>query len=161
VDQLRFFFGEAESVFAVCGRTLICPDEFPSELPKYDTDDFSTALITFKSGVVAVFMAGVYLKQWTAWENKMLFGARDTRMEYGLLSHATIYGPGEDQKEVYQAFNNAGLDCDRTFIDAAISGDGSKILSPYSDAVKSLAFALATTESARTGKAVKVEDLLK
>ena len=46
--------------------------------------------------------------------------------------------------------------CDHTFIEAVITGDASKIRSPYEDAVKSVLFTLACNESMETGKPVKV-----
>jgi hypothetical protein len=52
-----------------------------------------------------------------------------------------------------------GTLCDKTFIDAVISGDPSKIRSPYADAVKTLAFVLACNESMETGQAVKVKEM--
>ncbi|MDI9469387.1 MAG: Gfo/Idh/MocA family oxidoreductase [Bacillota bacterium] len=52
--------------------------------------------------------------------------------------------------------NKAGILCDRTFIDAVISGDGSKIRSPYADALKSLEFTLACNRSMETGQPVKL-----
>ena len=58
---------------------------------------------------------------------------------------------------VYHEEGDAGVFCDRTFIEAAISGDGSKVRSPYRDAFKSLAFTMACNESMATGKPVKVE----
>ncbi len=51
----------------------------------------------------------------------------------------------------------AGDVCDRTFVDAVLSGDGSKIRSPYSDAVKTLAFVLACNQSMDTSLPVKIE----
>ncbi|MDI9498501.1 MAG: Gfo/Idh/MocA family oxidoreductase [Bacillota bacterium] len=53
--------------------------------------------------------------------------------------------------------NRAGILCDRTFIDAVISGDGSKIRSPYADALKSLEFTLACNRSMETGQRVKLD----
>ena len=49
-----------------------------------------------------------------------------------------------------------GMLCDRTFIDAVITGDGSKIRSPYADAYKTVMFALACNKSMETGLPVKV-----
>ena len=49
-----------------------------------------------------------------------------------------------------------GTICDRTFIDAVITGDPSKIRSPYSDAMKSVAFTLACNRSMETGEVVKL-----
>ncbi|MFR5072339.1 MAG: hypothetical protein ACLTDS_09510 [Bianqueaceae bacterium] len=57
---------------------------------------------------------------------------------------------------VYRQEGDSGLLCDRTFIDAVLSGDPSKIRSPYEDAVRSLAFTLACNESLDTGLPVKV-----
>ena len=46
--------------------------------------------------------------------------------------------------------------CDRTFVEAVLTGDASRIRSPYADAVKSLAFTLACNESMDTGLPVRV-----
>ena len=45
---------------------------------------------------------------------------------------------------------------DQAFLDAIISGDQSRVLSSYGDAMKTLAVTLAANESARTGVPVKV-----
>ncbi|MBP3292382.1 MAG: gfo/Idh/MocA family oxidoreductase, partial [Clostridia bacterium] len=58
---------------------------------------------------------------------------------------------------VYHQDGDAGVLCDRTFIEAVINGDGSKIRSPYADAFKSVSFTMACNESMATGKPVKVE----
>ena len=58
--------------------------------------------------------------------------------------------------ESFTQEGDAGLICDETFIDAVLSGDRSKIRSDYADAVKSLAFALACSESMETHQPVKV-----
>ena len=46
---------------------------------------------------------------------------------------------------------------DRTFLDAVLSGDASKVRSPYADAYKSVAFTIACNKSMETGMPVKVE----
>jgi hypothetical protein len=58
--------------------------------------------------------------------------------------------------EVTKSEVDFGLLCDRTFVDAAISGDPSKIRSPYADAYKSVAFTLACNRSMETGLPEKV-----
>jgi len=98
-------------------------------------------------------------------------------MDYRLITDLTLYGTEGDKAKglggvvagdgmqvtaagetgiVVETTNNCGLECDRTFIDAVISGDGSKIRSTYADAWKSTAFCLACTESMDTGLPVKV-----
>ena len=57
----------------------------------------------------------------------------------------------------YRETHDAGVLCDRTFIEAVISGDGSKIRSSYRDAFKSVAFTIACNKSMETGMPVKVE----
>ena len=49
---------------------------------------------------------------------------------------------------------SGGQDRDRVFIDAVKTGDRSEILSPYSDALKTLRLMLAASTSFQTGKAV-------
>ena len=56
----------------------------------------------------------------------------------------------------YKPEGDCGMLCDHTFIEAVITGDASKIRSPYEDAVKSVLFTLACNESMETGKPVKV-----
>ena len=56
----------------------------------------------------------------------------------------------------YKQDGDAGILCDRTFIDAVLTGDGSKIRSPYEDAVRTLEFTLACNQSMDTGLPVKI-----
>jgi len=52
----------------------------------------------------------------------------------------------------------AGDLCDRTFVDAVLTGDGSKILSPYADAVRTLEFVLACNASMEADAPIKIEN---
>ena len=49
---------------------------------------------------------------------------------------------------------------DRAFIDAVRTGDGSAILSSYSDSLKTLALTLAVNRSMETGEPVSPAELL-
>lgn len=175
LDILRYFLGEPDTVYSVASRGYISQDECPG----YLSDDLSTTLITFKSGVTATMMTGCYSLNGASWDSKMTFGGRSARMDYVLCGSTTVYGIAEEdiaaevagtvkgdgtqrRNENEQGIRtNSGVDfgvlCDRTFIDAAITGDGSKIRSPYADAYKSVMFALACNKSMATGLPVKVE----
>ena len=59
-----------------------------------------------------------------------------------------------NQAVEYKPEGDCGMLCDHTFIEAVITGDASKIRSPYEDAVKSVLFTLACNESMETGKPV-------
>ena len=162
MDMLRYLIGEAETVYSVPTRGFITA----SESPFFDTDDVSTTIITFKNGITATMMTGWYSLDDAAWDSKMTFGSRTSRLDYRLTSSVTVYGAklkaeGASQEKggkavLYKNSNNFGVECDRTFIDAVITGDPSKIRSPYADAMKSVALVLACNESMKTGQPIKL-----
>jgi predicted dehydrogenase len=155
VDMMRYFFGEAASVYAQCGRGLVCPGEFPDSLPQYDTDDFSNALITFKSGVVATIMSGCYVtdKGHSVRSGITMIG-RDKSMEYLLRDSVTVYTSKSQLR--YQPAIDQSIRHDRAFLDAVRAKDPSGVRSPYADAFKSLLIADAANRSMDTGLAVKL-----
>ena len=77
-------------------------------------------------------------------------------------SSGIIAGDGTQRKSdnevgvTVESREDFGLACDRTFLDAVFTGDPSRIRSPYADAYKSVAFAMACNESMETGLPVKV-----
>ncbi|MDR3148285.1 MAG: Gfo/Idh/MocA family oxidoreductase [Treponema sp.] len=175
MDMLRYLLStEPDTVYSVAGRGWISQEECPG----YFTDDLSTTLITFKNGVTATMMTGCYAKNAVAWESKMTFGTRDSRMDYVLCGSVTVYtegvpvttgksasvikGDGVQDKdsgehaEVTKSDVDFGLLCDRTFVDAALSGNAARIRSPYRDAYRSVAFTLACNRSMETGLPVQV-----
>ena len=177
-DILRYLLGEVDTVYSVARRGFITPAEWVG----YDTDDVTTTVMTFKNGLVCTMMTGCYSLNGASWDSKLTFGSRSARMDYTLCSNVKMYGV--DEKDVaaevegtvkgdgtqrrnenesgirFDSNVDYGTICDRTFIDAVISGDASKIRSPYSDAVKTLALVLACNESMDTGLPVKVSDKL-
>jgi predicted dehydrogenase len=179
MDMLRYLLGsEPETVYSVASRGYISQKECPG----YFTDDLSTTLITFKNGVTATMLTGCYAKNGVCWESKMTFGARESRMDYVLTQNVTVYTKGVktvtkgktagvvkgdgvqdkdsgEQKAVTKSEVDFGLLCDRTFVDAVLTGSGSKIRSPYSDAFKSVIFTLACNRSMELGLPVNIGDL--
>jgi predicted dehydrogenase len=176
MDMLRYLLGvEPDTVYSVAGRGWIGQKECPG----YFTDDVSTTLITFKNGVTATMITGCFAKNGVSWESKMTFGARDSRMDYVLGNTVTVYTEGKapaakgksasvikgdgvldkdagEHNEVTKSAVDYGMLCDRTFVDAAISGNAAKVRSPYADAYKSVVFTLACNRSMETGCPVKV-----
>jgi len=175
LDILRYFLGEPDTVYSVASRGTVTQEECPG----YFTDDLSTTLITFANGVTATMMTGCYSTNGASWDSKMTFGSREARMDYVLCSNVTQYGVDETDKAAeiagtikgdgtqHKSDSESGLKvttsvdfgtlCDRTFIDAVITGDASKIRSPYRDAYKSVVFALACNQSIESGLPVKVQ----
>ncbi len=175
MDMLRYLLKtEPDTVYSVASRGYITQEENPG----YFTDDLSTTLITFKNGITCTMMTGCYSLDGASWDSKMTFGSRSARMDYYLCTKTTMYGIDEQDKAAQVAGTIAGdgtqrkndnevgitvesqvdfgLVCDRTFVDAVLTGDPSKIRSPYADAYKSVAFTMACNESMKTGLPVKV-----
>ena len=179
MDMLRYLLGvEPDTVYSVAGRGYITQKECPG----YFTDDLSTTLITFKNGLTATMLTGCYAKNGVCWESKMTFGTRESRMDYVLCDKVTVYTKGEkpaakgktasvvkgdgvqdrdsgEHTEITKSNVDFGTLCDRTFIDAVLTGDPSKIRSPYTDAFKSVVFTLACNKSMDTGMPVVIGDL--
>lgn len=174
MDILRYFLGEVDTVYSVASRGIVTE----ADCKNYDTDDLSTTLITFKNGTTATMMTGCYSKNGASWDSKMTFGSLESRMDYRLVTDVRFYGVAAEDKAaavagvtvgdgtqrknenetgiVVKSSVDFGSICDRTFIDAVITGDGSKIRSPYADALKSVEFTLACNKSMETGMPVKL-----
>ncbi len=170
-DIIRYVFGEPDEVFTFGTRGFI------KGVPDYDTDDLSVTAVRFKNGALGIISTGCYAEKGAAFDSKITFSAADTRADLKILDSFVVYGEAKEKKQqeggfvisndgglassagettVYRQEGDAGILCDRTFIEAAISGDGSKIRSPYADALKSLEFTIACNESMATGKPVRV-----
>jgi len=170
-DIIRYIFDEPVEVFTYGTRGFV------TEVPDYDTDDLSTTVVKFRSGALGVISTGDYATKGASFDSKIVFSTRDKRCEHKIIGSTLIYGdkPAEQKTDgfvvsgdgglgaggneviEYKFAKDAGIECDRTFIEAVISGDGSKIRSPYADAFKSVAFTLACNKSMETGAPVKVE----
>lgn len=155
VDLLRYFFGEATQVYAQNGKGLVCPSELSKDLPAYDTDDFSTATITFESGVVANLMSGCFVtREGNAIRNGLTIIGRDKSMEYALRNNLTVYNAKGECK--YNRMSDQSEAHDRAFLDAVKKGDPAAVLSPYADAYKTLLLADAANRSMETGQVIKL-----
>lgn len=157
VDLLRYFFGEATQVYAQNGRGLVCPSELAhrKELPPYDNDDFSSALITFENGLIANLMSGCFVtREGNSIRNGLTIIGRDKSLEYLLRNSLTVYNAKGERK--YNKMSDQSEAHDRAFIDAVKKGDPAGVLSPYADALKSLLLADAANRSMETGQAIKL-----
>ncbi|HBL82243.1 MAG TPA: hypothetical protein DD391_06540 [Clostridiales bacterium] len=176
LDYIRYVLGEPETVFSMAARGFV------EAVDGYDTDDLSATVVRFENGALATIGTGCYAESGDAFDSKTVFSAKDKRGEMKLLDTFEIFG-GQQQEEneignlvvkgdgglssasknglVYQNEGDPGFLCDRTFLEAVLSRDQSKIRSTYSDALKTLAFGLACNKSMETALPVHVQDLLK
>lgn len=137
IDMMRYLVGEVSEVFAFQENRV---------LKEIDCPDVNAVSIKFENGAVGTITAA-----WAysgGWANTNVL---DILFDNSLLSWTTggaEVTPAPETPLVVEG----GQSIDRVFVDAVKSGDGSKIRSPYSDAVKSLAISLAANKSAKSGK---------
>jgi len=136
-DVCRYLFGEVKQVQSARRRGLV------KGIEKYDVDDASSTIMTFKSGLIGTFSTGCF----GPGAGDFNFYCPDsTKLVYSLGGNYTSSSPNMTIEG--KCANDYGQECDETFIDAvrgAIPAD--EILSPYSDACKTLALTLAINKS--------------
>lgn len=169
-DQLRWFFGEPAEVFCASGKGIVDPEAYG--VPGYNVDDYSSATMKFKNGVVANLFTACYFQSGAKAPSGMTIYGKDFTVEYGLRHTVTItdktgvrHWERANDELIFTDVDGkvtktpdteqTGLQ-DRAFIDAIKSGDPSGIRSNYRDALKSLKLTMACNESAATGKAINL-----
>lgn len=170
LDMIRYLFDEPDCVTTIGASGWVNKEAS-------DVEELTTTMIRFRNGALGVLSSGCYATEGASFDSNITFSARDKRAVHRILESLDIhekedFTPGEIAYFVtkgdgglsksakvtsYKQEGDAGLECDRTFIEAVISGDSSKIRSPYDDALKTHLFALACNESLETGQTVKLE----
>ena len=148
VEQTTHIFDLARFLIGSDGKTVhgVAASGSMTNIPNYDVDDISMVNIEFQNGTVANIVSSCAME-----------GYGRVQLEVfcrGLV--VTVGGANNFNRkgETEPLSSEGGQDRDRVFIDAIKSGDGSKILSSYSDALQTLRIMLAASTSFRTGKAV-------
>lgn len=121
-----------------------------THVENYDVDDISMVNIVFENGVVANITSACAMKGFGRVHLEVFCPGLVITLGGGGSPQINREGKAEEVEGV------PGLDRDRVFIDAVKAGDGSKILSPYSDALETHKITMAASKSFATGKAVDV-----
>lgn len=145
VDLLRFAAGEAREVYAVYEQRAMHR--------QYDTDvpDVGSVTIRLQSGALAnlsntcLLPDGVFQTGIAFYTDQGLWDWNMERLERTLPGGKKTVS--SDEGNPYAAENEA-------FIHAVRTGDTSRILSDYADALRTQEITVAALESARTGRAV-------
>ena len=145
IDMMRYMGGEVETVYAMQANRFLKETNCP---------DANSVALQFASGAVGSLTATwAYAGDWSN------ANVLDLLYEGELLnwnpSRVLVQEDGEwvDKTEPSPTI-------DEVFVDAVRSGDASSILSPYSDAVKTLAISLAANQSAQENKPIDITPLL-
>ena len=150
-DLARYIVGEPEVVWARATRGFV------RDMPGYDVEDASTVIVQFAGGTLGNLMTccasraavGVHLTI-VAMHHYVTFTGWD---------HAAIIRKSEIEEEHIAGEPNIFEIEDGAFIEAVASGNADLIRSPYSDALKTLAFCLAANKSIETGEPVRVDSI--
>lgn len=142
IDMMRYLIGEIDEVFAYQENRV---------LSEIDCPDSSAVTLKFKNGAV-----GTLTSYWAFdggdWSNANVI---DLLYEDQLMNwnggRVRIKENGEFVEKT-----EPSRSIDQVFVSAVRSNDNSKILSNYSDAVKTMAISIAANESGRTGKPISV-----
>ena len=150
VDLLRYLFGDFASVYAVSGQGVVDAEK---DCPGYDLEDYSTAVFTMKSGVVATLHSLCYLLSGgSALSNGLTIHGREQSIDYRLRNHVRFVSHGVEH--CYHRLNNQITDSDRAFFDAVKKADPAGVRSPYADALKTLDACFAANQSMASGKPI-------
>lgn len=145
IDMMRYMGGEVETVYAMQANRL---------LKETDCPDVNSVTLQFASGAVGSLTATwAYAGDWA---NANIL---DVLYEGELLN----WNPSrvlvqEDSEWIDKTEPSPTID--DVFVEAVRNGDASAILSPYSDAVKTLAISLAANQSAQENRPVDVASTL-
>ena len=142
IDMLRYLVGEVEEVYALQTNRV---------LKQIDCPDNNSLTLKFANGAIGSLTASWSYdsSDWShanvldiLYEDRLLQwdGGSVKLREDGEVVTKTAPGPGIDE----------------VFVNAVRNNEASLILSPYSDAVKSLAISLAANQSGQEGRPVKV-----
>ena len=168
-DLIRYILGEPSQVFTMGTRAFV------KGAPNYDTEDLSTTTIAFENGALGTVATGHLAENGACCDNNITFSAPDARLKHYIISKIQIYGEEAKQEEKdglvvsddgavaaakdyleIKDDGKAGERCDRTFVDAVLTGDPSKIRSPYGDAVRSLEFVMACNRSMEENQPIAI-----
>ncbi len=145
IDMMRYMGGEVETVYAMQANRF---------LKETDCPDANSVSLQFASGAIGSLTATwAYAGDWS---NANIL---DLLYEGELLnwnpSRVLVQEDGDwvDKTEPSPTI-------DEIFVNAVRNGDGSSILSPYSDAVKTLAISLAANQSAQENRPIAISEIL-
>jgi predicted dehydrogenase len=121
----------------------------------FDVDDYTTAIVKMKNGIIASVKTGCYIVDGSYVPNGMNIYCEDATVHYDLRK--TVFLKDKNGEVTYNRACDQNALIDRGFIDAVKTGDRSTIRSSYADAIKTLRLCMACQESADSGKVIYLD----
>lgn len=144
VDMMRYLAGDVMAVHAWMKLNV------SQDIEGLDIYDVGTVNLAFASG--AIGHVGTTFIQPDHRSGVEVYG-RDFRVH---IDGGTLTITEQDQAVTKKSRNHFYKDQDIAFLDAIRTGDRSKVLAPYDEALRTLAVTLAANDSAATGQVVNL-----
>ncbi len=142
IDMMRYLVGEVDAVYAVQTNRI---------LKDIDCPDNNCVTLKFKNGAIGSLTAS-WSYDPSNWSHAnvldILYDDQSIHWDAGSLE---VKKNGQ-----FVSKQAPGPSIDEVFVDAVYRCDGSRILSPYGDAVKSLAISLTANQSAQEGVPIRL-----
>lgn len=145
VDLARYVVGEITEVYAQMATRAL------TDVPDFSTYDVGTVTVKFANGAVGTISNSCIGASGPVGLHLYL---RDETIEIS-SNQLKITKPGK--QEIYSRGKDPYLTEDEVFIEALRTGDGSAILSPYADALKTQRVCDAANRSAKEGRPISLE----
>jgi len=143
-DLARYFAGDAQSVYALGFKGIL-----EKRVENHNVEDASIALVRFKNGLIGQISSTDVITQGGLNGLHIFCDGLTLQISPSLL---TIREAGK-VTEMRQKHNCYYAE-DSTFLEAIKTGNTSKILSSYSDAIKTFSLTLGANKSLETGEVV-------
>ncbi len=150
VDLARYLCGEVVEVHAYPARGLN-----KGTAPNYNIEDASVVGLKFRNGAVGTLWASCSSNAGEGGVSLTIYGLRTTALFTKWEHNLRLLQVDKGHEEILGEPNIFEIE-DNAFIEAVRSNDESKILCPYSDAVKTLEITLAANMSMDTGVPVRI-----
>jgi len=150
VDLARYLCGEVVEVHAYPARGLN-----KGTAPNYNIEDASVVGLKFRNGAVGTLWASCSSNAGEGGVSLTIYGLRTTALFTKWEHNLRLLQVDKGHEEILGEPNIFEIE-DNAFIEAVRSNDESKILCPYSDAVKTLEITLAANMSMDTGIPVRI-----
>lgn len=148
-DVVRYLVGEPRLVYARAAHGFV------DDMPGYDVDDASAVSIEFANGAVGSLISSCVARNGCG-AVFLSLAARQHHVAFtGWELAAVIQKSRLEEERIAGEPNIFEIEAD-AFVEAVRANDPARVLSPYADAIKTLAFCLAANQSLETGEPVEV-----